>query len=163
MTLIETQSVNYNQGNKRIRLFVWGLFERNGTGERFIVASTHWGLNDAECSSHAADMTLLVKTLRTKYAVPVITVGDFNTPQDKEYYKSYLKQTGQTDTQNSAKRVVLCPDVSKPNEPFVHVTELIDHVTCTKDVKALFYKRVINEETHKASDHYPIYVDFAFQ
>ena len=163
VTLIETQSVNYNQGNKRIRLFVWGLFERNGTGERFIVASTHWGLNDAECSSHAADMTLLVKALRTKYSVPVITVGDFNTPQEKEYYKSYLTQSGQTDTQNSSKRVVLCPDVSKPNEPFVHITSLIDHVTCTKDLKALLYKRVINEETHKASDHYPIYVDFAFQ
>ncbi|MBQ7346407.1 MAG: endonuclease/exonuclease/phosphatase family protein [Clostridia bacterium] len=151
--LIETESQIFEVGNKRIRLFVWGLFEHIETGARFIVSSTHWDVQYANRPAHAVEMAEMVNALIQKYDVPVITTGDFNATEGASYYTNYLTKTNQTDTMHSSPNVILGMASS----------DVIDHVTCTANMEPLFFQQVKNDITVEASDHYPVYTDFRFQ
>ncbi len=149
---IEGNNMIYALGNKRIRLISWGVFEHKSTGERFIMVSTHWDIVKENRQPQAEEMTRVVNELRAKYNLPIITTGDFNSPESTTYYKQYLKDTQQTEARYSAEKI-----------GHASTAEVIDHITSTLDVKPLFFKLLDTELTKKASDHNPIYADYKFK
>ncbi len=149
---LEGDNILYSLGNQRIRLVSWGLFEHKSTGEKFLMLSTHWDIVQQNRQTDAEEMTQIVKDLREQYKCPVITTGDFNSPESTTYYKQYLKDTEQTEARYAAEHI-----------GFASSGEVIDHITSDAGVKTVFFKLLKTELTAKASDHDPIYADFKFQ
>ena len=77
----------YDQGDDaRLRRIVWGLFQNNQSGEKYIVSSTHLDLirsgeekaERAVMESQADQAAALAKSLAAQYKCPVFACGDFN-------------------------------------------------------------------------------------
>ncbi len=169
LTLKESGVINYEEQltpsgastvNRNIRIIQWGVFEKKGSGERFIFISTHWNANNYGSegmnvrSGQAAELTAAVNDLVSRYSLPLISTGDFNSVADQDYFAFYLQNTKQNNSRDTANTVMF--DESSDR--------VIDHVTYTKEnLEAVFYRRVDTPVTTKASDHDPVYTDFKFK
>ena len=87
VTLLEQGDVAYDRGDDaRLRRIVWGLFQNNQSGEKYIVSSTHLDLirsgeekaERAVMESQADQAAALAKSLAAQYKCPVFACGDFN-------------------------------------------------------------------------------------
>ncbi len=160
--LLESDVVNYEIGNPRIRLMnILHLEELEGD-RRFVLLSTHWDRQAFKRTPHAEQMAEKVLELERLHGVPVICVGDYNARESTAAYRIFMRKSGQVDAkQICAEAVNLCftgHEVGS-TQPLYEGEESIDHVTLTKGVCVLHYEAVINEEVAQLSDHFPVYVD----
>lgn len=113
-----------------------------------------------------ARLTELVKALQKKYeGLPLIMTGNFNTEEQSEYYKNFLRDTGVMDAKYKAETLVKDYSTSSseigilPNEGNGHC---IDHIFVNNGVGVKLFDAVIDCGIENASDHIPIYADMTF-
>ncbi len=169
LTLIESGVENYeiqrtpsggNTVNQQIRIINWGVFEKKGSGERFIFISTHWNANNYGGEGmnvravQAAQLTEKVNALVAKYNLPLMSTGDFNCSANQNYFKNYLKDTNQNVACDRASLIEITPTSDK----------MIDQITYTSEgLEAVYYRRPQDNTTIQASDHDPVYADIRFK
>lgn len=168
--VIDKGTLKYEEGdNPRLRRVVWGLFENNETGKRFIVTSTHLNLiregkeaaEFATMTAQANELFELVNKLESQYGCPIFSTGDFNAMEDGSLNGQYdapaiyaLLTAEMTDTKDVAANQY-CGDAQGLETP------TYDHIFLkgTADVKA--YRILSDAYITPLSDHYPIYIDVA--
>ena len=168
VTLLDQGDVVYEQkDNVRLRRIVWGLFQNNKTGEKYIVSSTHLDLirsgeekaEQAVMESQADQATALAKTLAAQYKCPVFACGDFNAMDGGGYDPVYdapeiyaRLAKGMTDTKTLAAKTK-SGNNKKASAP------TYDHIFLTGSAKVQCYGILSDGAMDAMSDHYPIYAD----
>lgn len=84
----------------RLRRIVWGLFQNNQSGEKYIVSSTHLDLirsgeekaERAVMESQADQAAALAKSLAAQYKCPVFACGDFNAMDGGGYDRCMMRR-----------------------------------------------------------------------
>lgn len=168
--MLEHGTKTFSQGNsKNMRLVTWGYFEKISTGKKFIVANTHWDIDQNGNQFkiiHSSEMADIVKGLEAQYNCPVITTGDYNSRESTEMYKNYVAKTGYTEAKYTAKKInracVTYHDLGK-NISSTGKAESIDHIFGSSKVEFLYFNILINKTVIDASDHCPIYADIKFK
>jgi murein DD-endopeptidase MepM/ murein hydrolase activator NlpD len=163
----ETRSILYFEGNK-IEIPVVKL-KHIASGKEFYVTNTH---DPANTSEHPRQQQYRVEDARRHINfitnlygsenIPILFTGDFNSsfdlrdPQDNGLSRSELTYCILTESgivRNSydvaKNRTGACP---------TRGVGYIDHVYVTKDVNVSSWKRIKNNTTDIASDHYPVVV-----
>lgn len=101
VTLLEQGDVAYDRGDDaRLRRIVWGLFQNNQSGEKYIVSSTHLDLirsgeekaERAVMESQADQAAALAKSLAAQYKCPVFACGDFNAMDGGGYDRCMMRR-----------------------------------------------------------------------
>lgn len=164
--LLEGDIINYELGNRRIRIVTWiRLQEREGGEREWILLSTHWDRHACNRCPQAEYMGKLVSGLEQRYGLPVICTGDFNARESSNAFQIFLRTSGQDDAKYT------CPEPVNNCftghdvgvfEPQYEGVESIDHITVTKGTRVLHYETVINGEVVSLSDHFPLYADLKF-
>lgn len=154
----------FSQGNNtQLRLVTWGLFEVLATGKKFIAMSTHWdlGSNPQYQQVHSDEMAEFCVEMGKKYAVPIVTTGDYNTNETSSYYANFLKKTGFRDAKTGSLAVKhTCTSYhSVGTAPKDTPGNAIDHIFGSLDLSFLFYTVVLDKAVVDASDHCPIFAD----
>lgn len=168
VTLLDRGDVVYEQkDNVRLRRIVWGLFQNNQSGEKYIVSSTHLDLirsgeekaEQAVMESQADQATALAKTLAAQYKCPVFACGDFNAMDGGGYDPVYdapeiyaRLAKGMTDTKTLAAKTK-SGNNKKASAP------TYDHIFLTGSAKVQCYGILSDGAMDAMSDHYPIYAD----
>ena len=168
VTLLDQGDVVYEQkDNVRLRRIVWGLFQNNQSGEKYIVSSTHLDLirsgeekaEQAVMESQADQATALAKTLAAQYKCPVFACGDFNAMDGGGYDPVYdapeiytRLAKGMTDTKTLAAKTK-SGNNKKASAP------TYDHIFLTGSAKVQCYGILSDGAMDAMSDHYPIYAD----
>ncbi len=133
------------------RIVMWGVFEVKETGKRFTVLGTHYASETDEQGDtwrlNQVNKTLeLLETLKQKYDVPTILMGDLNCKSGSTPYDTLLEKSGFSDVLDAS------------------AGSYVDHILY--DTEELAVKKVIRETekmTSVASDHKPIVADFSFR
>ena len=163
--LLESDIQNYSQGNRRIRIATWIYLEERATGRRFVLLSTHWDRHACNRPMQAEYMGNLVLSLERRFGVPVICTGDFNARENSGAFRIFM------DISHHGEAKYLCAhpvnNCFTGHEvgsfaPQYEGEESIDHITVTSGVSVLHYETVINDETVRLSDHFPLYTDLKF-
>jgi HSP90 family molecular chaperone len=106
----------------------------------------------------------LLKELQKRFpGIPFFCTGDYNSSTDSQEFGNLLKSTGFKDAALAAERAENTAFYSAfhPDERKIRSDKAnIDHVVFYGDVKALSAKMLVGEILFKASDHFPIVVDF---
>lgn len=171
--------VNYN---KNCRNFMWAIFEtKTESAERFIVTSTHWDLTSDRRVHQAIEMSGHIAILGEKYNLPMFLTGDFNTRENGDEYKVFMKLTGFGDSKYCTEKRGLVASTShlgdgtgtaedytsgywklgkvSYRQKHINTIESIDHIFVTPHTDVLYYDTVVDEAALDASDHCPIYID----
>lgn len=160
--LVDKGMEYFEGGNSpHLRVACWGLFERISDGKRFIVVNTHWDLTPEQRLSDARQQAAVIKAVLEKYNVPVFSTGDFNSNENSAEFNEYLNLTDFADSIAVAKKVSAgtkgfhavgaAPDGSQ--------SQIIDHITVSKNVNVLYYRTVKDTIALESSDHCPVYID----
>ena len=165
-----TPSDNINTGNVVTALFEF--ISGDNIGKRFIVASTHWYLEEPKRILQASDMARILKGWEEKYpGVPLMSNGDFNAKDSFQAIKTYISETGYFDTKNAKEKGLVCDTYHGwigTNNTYsygpqnIMTTESIDHIFASSNVESLYYDTVVDKDALCASDHCPIYCDLKF-
>ena len=134
---------------ERMRLVNVGVFERIADGRRFAVSSTHLdsdypGDRTPERLIQIGELIKTAKRYNAGYSCPFISTGDMNITPDKQEYRAL--------TENGVFR-------DADEAPLPHI---VDHIFHTDGVDSLRVAVVDDEYTRGASDHLPLFADFAF-
>ena len=150
--------------NHNIRCLRWTLLEDISSGKKFIVTNTHWELKVPRRLKNAKIMAESLKELQKRFpGVPFFCTGDYNCVSDSQEFQKLLKSSGFKDAALVAERVENTAFYSAfhPDERKIRSDKAnIDHIVFFGDVKALSAKMLVGEILFKASDHFPIVVDF---
>lgn len=166
VTLLEHGVRSLAVGGNGLRVLSWGYFERKSDGARFVAINTHWNAgseakDDADRLAQAKEMATFVNSMKTKYACPIITTGDYNNRMSQEALQAYISGCGIKDACTYAK--VVNRSIKTTHTLFSESNrgagEAIDHVFATEDIEILFYNVLIDKCLAPSSDHYPIYAD----
>ena len=147
------------------RVFSVAVFERLSDGVRFVVTNAHPAPRDTpdKYERNMEDLTAFAADVVKKYeGLPVIMAGDFNTPEQTEWYQNFMHAAGVRDAKYEA-------DVLKRNYSTyfgyqaVPNTEnldyCVDHLFVNDQVDVKLFNAVIDHDVENASDHIPIYAD----
>lgn len=150
------------------RVLSVAVFERLADGARFVMANTHPAPSDEQPENYArnmADLTALAAEVRQKYAgLPIVFAGDFNTPEQAEWYRVFMEKADVRDAKYEAEVLALgCSTYfGWQGVPDPEDTDLcIDHLFVGDEVDVKLFSAVIGHEVENASDHIPIYMDIA--
>ncbi len=150
LTLMNSGNVLYGSGNQRIRLMSWALFRQNSSGKTFLAISTHWDIVRENRPHQSAEMVDYINRMAERYKCPVIAGGDFNTRESEAHFVSCLEDAKMADARTEALKTAALP-----------TGETIDHLI-SRGLTVWNYHYLKNRVTEKASDHYPLYVDYLF-
>ncbi len=180
LNLITSGAHRFHETVDRNKSIGWALFEEKATGKRFIVASTHyvWLENYDYAYSHriqnAQQTVAKLQELVSKYNVPVILGGDFNSNQSTSAY-SILKNGGLKDVEDIAIKTensnthhdepVFNTDTKLCEKYFAPTGDdsaAIDHIFSYNDANVTFntYDVITDPFALATSDHCPLLVDF---
>ena len=147
------------------RVFSVAVFERLSDGARFVVTNAHPAPRDTpdKYGRNMEDLTAFAADVVKKYAsLPVIMAGDFNTPEQTEWYLKFMDEAGVRDAKYEAD--VLVRDYSTyfgyqvaPNTE--NTDYCVDHLFVNDKVDVKLFNAVIDHNVENASDHIPIYAD----
>lgn len=168
VTLLEQGDVVYEQhDNPRLRRIVWGLFQDNRSGKKYIVSSTHLDLirsgaektEQAIMKSQANQAVALAKSLQAQYQCPIFACGDFNAMDGGGYDPVYdapeiynRLAKGMTDVKTVA-------TATKSGNNKKAAAPTYDHIFLTGSAKVQCYGILSDGVMESMSDHYPIYAD----
>ena len=173
--------VNYN---KNCRNFMWAIFEmKNDPGKRFIVTSTHFDLTSDRRVHQAIEIAGLLKILEKKYDLPIFCTGDFNMREPSKEYYTFTELTSYNSSKFCAEKKGLVAATShlgdgtgsaddytsgywklgkvSYRQKEIDTVQSIDHIFASPETRILYYDTVADETALEASDHNPIYADFA--
>ncbi len=147
------------------RVFSVAVFERQSDGARFVVTNAHPAPRDTpeKYARNMEDLTAYAADAAKKYdGLPVIMAGDFNTPEQTEWYLKFMDEAGVRDAKYEAD--VLVRDYSTyfgyQVAPLTENTDhCVDHLFVKDTVDVQLFKAVIDHHVENASDHIPIYAD----
>lgn len=147
------------------RVFSVAVFERLSDGARFVVTNAHPAPRDTpeKYERNMEDLTAFAADMVKKYAdLPVIMAGDFNTPEQTEWYLNFMNAAGVRDAKYEAD--VLVRNYSTyfgyqvaPNTE--NTDYCVDHLFVNDRVDVKLFNAVIGHNVENASDHIPIYAD----
>ena len=149
------------------RVLAVAVFESLRDGTRFVAANTHPApREDADkYERNMADLASFILDLTRKYdGLPVIVMGDFNTPVQSEMYARFLRETGLSDARYEADTLVRnCSTyIGYPSVPDEEDTSAcIDHIFVSSGVGVRLFETVVGHRVQDASDHLPILADIS--
>ena len=151
------------------RVFSVAVFERLSDGARFVVTNAHPAPRETpeKYERNMADLTAFAADAAKKYAgLPVVMAGDFNTPEQTEWYLKLMDEAGVRDAKYEA--AVLVRDCSTyfgyQVAPNTENTDLcVDHLFVNDQVDVKLFNAIIGHDVENASDHIPIYADIALK
>ena len=172
-TAQDTTAGKMDQSSKAL---TWGVFENKGTGDRYLVISTHMCTRDDTVRGRQAQEAIaLIAELAEAYHCPVFLGGDMNGTAEAANYRAFLA-AGYTDVQKaSAVTTNVNTHAAYPSynsdlgmlRPTGAVSlnpNSIDHILLAngESVSLKVFGVVADECTRSASDHFPMFVDFSF-
>ena len=147
------------------RVLSVAVFERISGKERFVVANTHPAPRDQpeNYARNMADLQALAAGIAEKYAgLPLIFMGDFNTPEDTDMYTAFMQAAGVRDAKYEADTMINgCStwfgyrEVPDPED----TRYCVDHIFVSPGIAVKRYEAVLSPGVEDASDHLPIYAD----
>ena len=147
------------------RVFSVAVFERLCDGARFVVTNAHPAPRDTpeKYARNMEDLIAFAADVVKKYdGLPVIIAGDFNTPEQTEWYLNFMSAAGVRDAKYEAD--VLVRNYSTyfgyqvaPNQE--NTDYCVDHLFVNDKVDVKLFNAVIDHDVENASDHIPIYAD----
>ena len=151
------------------RVFSIAVFERVSDGVRFVVTNTHPAPRDTpeKYARNMEDLTAFAADVVKKYErLPVIMAGDFNTPEQTEWYLKFMKAAGVRDAKYEADALVRNYSTYfgyqvAPNKE--NTDYCVDHLFVSDKVDVKLFNAVIDHNVENASDHIPIYADIALK
>ena len=186
-TQVALETCNSLNNCRYVTIGTFEFIKGENIGERFIVSSTHWDLEETCRVKQASQHVDIVNEWQAKYPnLPVIMTGDFNTREDTDSYNKIMQKGGYVDTKLSAQtKGIICNTIhlgtpmrvgdkvyTNPNHVFRGPASFsslnilnetsIDHIFATTDVTSLYHSVIIDEDALGASDHCPIYSDLKF-
>ncbi len=148
-----------------VRVFSVAVFERLSDGARFVVTNAHPAPRETpeKYARNMEDLTALAADVVKKYdGLPVIMAGDFNTPEQTEWYLKFMNAAGVRDAKYEAG--VLVRNYSTyfgyqvvPNTE--NTDHCVDHLFVNDRVVVKLFNAIIGHGVENASDHIPIYAD----
>ena len=147
---IAGEVVVYSVSNcERMRLVNVGVFERIADGRRFAVSSTHLdsdypGDRTPERLIQIGELIETAKRYKTGYGCSFISTGDMNITPDKPEYRAFTENDVFADADEAP------------------LSDIVDHIFHTGGVRSLHAVVVDDENARGASDHLPLFADFAF-
>ena len=177
--LLDYGQVQYkNQNNEKTAKITWGHFKSKATGKKFVVVCTHWALGEDMRALQVPEYIAKIKEIQSKYNVPVICVGDFNSGDAGESLCKFKNDMKYSESKYIAKAYGLISmglhtgngvDHTKGElgiksyiDIKINQTETVDHILCPEGTVPTYYDTVVDRDALEASDHCPIYADFAF-
>lgn len=163
--LLDSGTHIFAAGNStKMRLVTWGHYERLDNLQRFVVMNTHWDISQTHRISEAQEMAAIFLAKKQQFNCPIISVGDFNSNQSSTEYIYYATETGMKNARVDAEIVNSDHRTShvlglKPRAGRLH--ESIDQIFYTDDLACYLYNNLMDQPILDASDHCPIYADFA--
>ena len=147
------------------RVFSLAVFERLSDGARFVVTNAHPAPRDTpeKYARNMEDLTAFAADVVKKYAgLPVIMAGDFNTPEQTEWYLKFMDEAGVRDAKYEADLLVRNYSTYfgyqiAPNRE--NTDYCVDHIFVNGKVDVRLFNAVIGHDVQNASDHIPIYAD----
>ncbi len=139
------------------------VFEKQGV--RFVVANTHPAPREEpeKYARNMAGLTAIAADVMKQYdGLPVIIAGDFNTPEQSEWYLNFMNEAGVRDAKYEADALVRsCSTyIGFQAAPGAYDAEYcVDHIFVNDRVGVRLYDAVIGHDVQYASDHIPIYAD----
>jgi len=169
--------VGLNDGGSKS--ITWALFECLADGRKFIHINTHYYYKSTDAGraarvTNTGETLALMVDLLEKYPVPVFFTGDFNCRADEPPVEVLcrfgIKDVRYTAAESSPWRSHhAVPTYNAGSDTFaqgVHPTDereqSIDHIFSCGEAAAEKFVTVVDSEALDASDHCPIYADFAF-
>ena len=150
----------------------WVVLKDKSTQQTFAVTSTHFfHLNDVTAAApvrneNANELLGIINSIITKHNCPVIAVGDYNANESEETYKTLEGSDVLADARDVVTNQYGIGTASHKYQFAVQSptdsAEMIDHIFTTEDMTVVRHKIAINQLTADASDHFPVFVDIAF-
>ena len=168
VTLLEQGDVAYDRGDDvRLRRIVWGLFQNNQSGEKYIVSSTHLDLirsgeekaERAVMESQADQAAALAKSLAAQYKCPVFACGDFNAMDAGGYDPVYDAPEIYSRLAKKMQDTKALAAKTKSGNNKKASAPTYDHIFLTGTAKVRCYGILSDGAMDAMSDHYPIYAD----
>lgn len=150
------------------RVFSVAVFVRLSDGARFAVANTHPAPRDEQqkYTRNMSDITAFTADLIAEYTdIPVIVMGDFNTPEQTEEYLSFMTETGMRDAKYEAEVLVRNCSTFFGYQVTPNTDEhdlCVDHIFVNDKISVKLFNAVIDHDVQNASDHIPVYADISF-
>lgn len=156
--------------NSNVRLFVVCEFERLSDGSHFVVTNFHPAPsgNAQEYETHFKRLYAVKDQALSKYKdLPIIMMGDFNTAEEYEMYKTYMSKMGVKDAKYEAETLVRRYGTYLKGGPYGSLqkgdAECYDHIFVNNNVNVKLFNVVIDHGVTLTSDHLPIYADISFK
>lgn len=148
--IASAQRVYSISNNERMRLVDAGVFERTADGKRFAVSSTHLdseypGDRTAERLVQIGELVAFAKELSREYSCPFISTGDMNITPDKPEYRAL--------TEN---------DFFADADP-APLPNVVDHIFHSPGAVPVYAALADEPFVRGASDHLPLFADFALK
>lgn len=155
---------NVAQKGYHLRLYTWvNLKEKSDPTHQFVLLNTHWAWESDEWIQKSVDEEIeLIKTLRTRFSLPIFCTGDFNSKQDSAEYNRFMSEAGLNDLCKQAREAAClvnecggCGNIGSPRSG----GNYIDHIFGSGGYTVKRYETVVGNRIHWLSDHAPHYVD----
>ena len=147
------------------RVFSVAVFERLADGASFAVTNTHPApRNEPEkYARNMADLTgFAAETVKKYTGLPVILAGDFNTPEQTEWYARFMEEAGVRDAKYEADTLVRNYSTYFGFQVAPHTENTdycVDHLFVNDKIHVRLFNAIIGFGVENASDHIPIYAD----
>ena len=147
------------------RVFSVAVFERLSDGARFVVTNAHPAPRETpeKYARNMEDLTAFAADVVKKYAgLPIIMAGDFNTPEQTEWYLDFMNAAGVRDAKYEADILIRNYSTYFGYQIAPHTDNTdscIDHLFVNDKVDVKLFNAVIGHGVENASDHIPIYAD----
>lgn len=144
-------------GNACVRMVTWVRFEDRATKKRFCFFDTHFDHKSEDSRRKSARLVLQrVNDMNTK--IPVLLVGDFNSPAgDSEAYSTLVNENAFTDTWTSAEKRGEAFATWHDYKPPQKNGQRIDWILSRGAVETLETTIVTwSKDGQLASDHFPV-------
>jgi len=154
--------------NSDCRLFVVCEFEKLSDGTRFVTTNFHPAPDGyvQEHATHFKRLFVLKDQALAKYKdLPIIMMGDFNTPEEHEMYPKFITNMGVKDAKYEAETLVRRYATYLKGGPFGTLEKgdmhCYDHIFVNANTKVKLFNVVIDHGVTLTSDHLPIYADIS--
>ncbi|MBR2388631.1 MAG: endonuclease/exonuclease/phosphatase family protein [Clostridia bacterium] len=154
--------------NSDVRLFVVCEFEKLSDGTRFVTTNFHPASDGyvQEHATHFKRLFVLKDQALAKYKdLPIIMMGDFNTPEEHEMYPKFITNMGVKDAKYEAETLVRRYATYLKGGPFGTLEKgdmhCYDHIFVNANTKVKLFNVVIDHGVTLTSDHLPIYADIS--
>ncbi|MBE6596851.1 MAG: hypothetical protein E7641_04180 [Ruminococcaceae bacterium] len=170
----DSVKTNPDGGLSSSKSYTWALFTQKSTGKQFAAISTHYTWHSSEemglllRNKDAKEVMDMVKEIETKYNVPVIVMGDFNSRVGTPAYETMCSgnlANARTLADTVVNAVYSSSHTYSKDEMYLPTFgNPIDHAFASKSgLNITKHQNHVTNKAIAATDHVPLSIDFTIE